>query len=138
MRWSVVVSWAGIHRYVQGISEGLRSTRILQNKRVCVKFLFGGWGGAQTPEFLGGCHCSAQPLDNANTPYSEAGWREARSHYSTNENSTEFETVRASDSYISREKRAHREGNRRNEYTYMYIYDARNTKLSIIHGSHDR
>lgn len=78
MRWSVVVSWAGIHRYVQGISEGLRSTRILQNKRVCVKFLFGGWGGAQTPEFLGGCHCSAQPLDNANTPYSEAGWREAR------------------------------------------------------------
>lgn len=35
--------------------------------------------GAQTPEFLEGCHyCSAQPLDNANTPYSEAGWREAR------------------------------------------------------------
>lgn len=51
----------GIHRYVQGISEGLRSTRILQNKRVCVKFLFQGMGrrrrrgeGAQTPEFLGG------------------------------------------------------------------------------------
>lgn len=64
----------------------------------------------------------------------ERGW----GHYSTNENSTEFETVRASDSYISREKRTHREGNRRNEYTYMYIYDARNTKLSIIHGSHDR
>lgn len=71
---------------------------------------FRGWGGGgggggkgrRRRNSSGGCHCSAQPLDNANTPYSEAGWREARA---TNENSTEFETVRASDTYISREKR---------------------------------
>lgn len=143
----------GIHRYVQGISEGLRSTRILQNKRVCVKFLFQGMGrrrrgggggkGRRRRNSSGGCHCSAQPLDNANTPYSEAGWREARA---TNENSTEFETVRASDTYISREKRTRlciEKGIDETNiymcvYVYTYMYDAHNTELSIIHGSHDR
>lgn len=112
---------------------------------------FRGWGGGgggggkgrRRRNSSGGCHCSAQPLDNANTPYSEAGWREARA---TNENSTEFETVRASDTYISREKRTRlciEKGIDETNiymcvYVYTYMYDAHNTELSIIHGSHDR
>lgn len=140
--------WPGIGM-CEVFPSASRSTRILQNKRVCVKFLFRGmgqgrWGGAQTPEFLEGCHyCSAQPLDNANTPYSEAGWREARATAPLTKirrNSKLFAhpiaiyPARNEPGYISRES------TKRIYicvciYARVYVYTR---ELSIIHGSHDR
>lgn len=131
----------GRDRYAQGISECLRSTRILQNKRVvCVKFLF---RGGERRRRRNSSRVATVPHSLWTTRTRPIrGRMERLGPLASNENSTEFETVRASDRCTPRETNAvvHRAGNRRNEYTYTYMYmrDAHNTELSIIHGSHDR
>lgn len=66
-----ILAW---DRYAQGISECLRSTRILQNKRVvCVKFLFrGGGADAGIPRGLPLFRTAFGQREHA---LFEAGWR---------------------------------------------------------------